>query len=110
MKNNIVLLLFFLVVNSSTYAQNNNQWNGKSCAVVLSYDDGLNVHLTNVVPALDSVGLKGTFYVSDYFGGLNAQIPKWRAAAAKGHELGNHTVYHPCTGSLPGREFVKSDY
>jgi peptidoglycan/xylan/chitin deacetylase (PgdA/CDA1 family) len=110
MKNNIVLFLLFLFMNKCTYAQNNGLWNGKSCAVVLTYDDGLNVHLTNVVPALDSVGLKGTFYVSDYFGGLQAQIPKWRAAAARGHELGNHTVYHPCTGSLPGREFVKADY
>jgi peptidoglycan-N-acetylglucosamine deacetylase len=23
-------------------------------------------------------------------------VPRWRAAAASGHELGNHTVNHPC--------------
>lgn len=90
-------------------AQTNTTWNGKSCAVVLTYDDGLNVDLNNVVPALDSVGLKGTFYISDYFDGLKGQIFKWRKAAAEGHELGNHTIWHPCEGGRPGREFVKPE-
>ncbi|MDB5192875.1 MAG: polysaccharide deacetylase [Segetibacter sp.] len=85
-------------------------WQNKQAAVVLTYDDALNVHHTHAIPALDSVGLKGTFYISDYFGGLREQLPKWRSAAAKGHELANHTVYHPCTGGLPGRAFVKPDY
>ena len=99
-----------IVFLNSAYAQSTLTWNGKKCAVVLTYDDGLNVDLTNVVPALDSVGLKGTFYICDYFNGLNAQIPKWKVAAAKGHELANHTVWHPCEGGRPGREFVKPDY
>lgn len=90
-------------------AQTSTTWNGKKCAVVLTYDDGLNIDLTNVIPALDSVGLKGTFYISDYFNGLNAQIPGWRKAAAEGHELGNHTLWHACEGGRVGREFVK-DY
>ena len=83
-------------------------WNGKKAAVVLTYDDALNVHLSNAIPALDSVGLKGTFYISD-FGNLQAQIPKWKMAARTGHELANHTVYHPCEGGRPGREFVKPE-
>jgi peptidoglycan/xylan/chitin deacetylase (PgdA/CDA1 family) len=84
-------------------------WKNRQCAVVLTYDDALNVHLSNAVPALDSFGLKGTFYLSDYFGGLKTQINGWRAAASNGHELGNHTVYHPCAGG-PGREWVKPAY
>lgn len=71
---------------------------------MLTYGDGLNVDLNNAIPALDSVGLKGTFYISDYFNGLNSQIFKWRAAAKEAHELGNHTVWHPCEGGRPGRE------
>lgn len=55
-------------------AQTSTTWNGKSCAVVLTYDDGLNIDLSNVVPALDSVGLKGTFYISDYFDGLKTRF------------------------------------
>ena len=97
--------LFTFVLN----AQTSTTWNGKSCAVVLTYDDGLNIDLTNVIPALDSLGLKGTFYISDYFDGLNAQIFQWRKAAAEGHELGNHTVWHPCEGGRPGREFVQPE-
>lgn len=85
-------------------------WNNRQSAVVLTYDDALNVHLTNAIPALNKLALKGTFYISDYFGGLRAQLPRWKEAAANGHELANHTVYHPCTGGLPGREFVKPDY
>jgi peptidoglycan/xylan/chitin deacetylase (PgdA/CDA1 family) len=78
--------------------------------VVLTYDDGLNVHLSNAIPALDSVGLKGTFYISNYFNGLQPQIPEWRKAAAAGHELANHTIWHPCEGGRTGREFVTADY
>src|SRR5215203_1276092 len=103
----IALLICFIF--SSVNAQSNTTWNGKKCAVVLTYDDGLNVDLTNVIPALDSVGLKGTFYISDYFNGLNAQIPGWKKAALKGHELANHTLWHACEGGRAGREFVK-DY
>jgi peptidoglycan/xylan/chitin deacetylase (PgdA/CDA1 family) len=62
------------------------------------------------VPALDSFGLKGTFYISDYFNGLSAQIAGWKKAATKGHELANHSVWHACEGGRPGREFVKGDY
>ena len=102
--------LVLLFISCFTYAQTNSTWNGKKCVVVLTYDDALNVHLTNAIPVLDSAGLKGTFYISDYFGGLSAQIPEWKAAAAKGHELANHTIFHPCTGRRPGREFVKPDY
>jgi peptidoglycan-N-acetylglucosamine deacetylase len=90
-------------------AQTSTTWNGKSCAVVLTYDDALNIDLTNVIPALDSVGLKGTFYISDYFDGLKDQIFKWRKAAEEGHELANHTIWHPCEGGRPGREFVKPE-
>jgi peptidoglycan-N-acetylglucosamine deacetylase len=100
-------LMAFAFINLN--AQTDKAWHGKKCAVVLTYDDGLNIDLTNVVPALDSVGLKGTFYISDYFNGLNAQIPRWRKAAAKGHELANHTLWHACEGGRVGREFVK-DY
>jgi sialate O-acetylesterase len=99
-------------VSPPTATQQNREapWNNKRSAVVLTYDDGLNVHLSNAVPALDSVGFKGTFYLSDYSGELQAQIPKWKVAASNGHELANHTVYHPCEGGRPGREFVKPEY
>jgi peptidoglycan/xylan/chitin deacetylase (PgdA/CDA1 family) len=107
MKKNLFIIL--LLSSTICHSQSNGSWNGKKCAVVLTYDDGLNIDLTNVVPALDSVGLKGTFYISDYFNGLNAQISGWRKAAKEGHELANHTLWHAREGGRVGREFVK-DY
>jgi peptidoglycan/xylan/chitin deacetylase (PgdA/CDA1 family) len=106
------LFLFFGITSLaiSSHAQNTNAWKGKRAAVVLTYDDGLNVHLTNTVPALDSFGLKGTFYISDYGNHLKGQIAGWRKAAVKGHELANHTIWHPCEGGRTGREFVNGDY
>ena len=105
------VVTFFLALTSYFVSgQTNTTWNGKKCAVVLTYDDGLNVDLSNAIPALDSFGLKGTFYISDYFNGLKAQIPKWRMASMKGHELANHTIWHACEGGRAGREFVNGDY
>jgi sialate O-acetylesterase len=92
------------------HAQNNGLWHNKKCAVCLTYDDALNVHLDNVVPLLDSFGLKGTFYLSGYFPGFRGRITEWKSVAAKGNELGNHTLFHPCEGKAPGREWVKPDY
>ena len=97
-------------VNSSSAFNRDLPWKGKKAAVVLTYDDALNVHLSNAIPALDAAGLRGTFYLSDYFGGLQAQLKGWRAAALRGHELANHTMFHPCDGSLPGRNWVTADY
>jgi peptidoglycan/xylan/chitin deacetylase (PgdA/CDA1 family) len=68
---------------------------GKHAAVVLTYDDALVSQLDIALPALDAAGLKGTFFLI----GSNItpeQIARWRAVAAEGHELGNHTVRHAC--------------
>jgi peptidoglycan-N-acetylglucosamine deacetylase len=89
-----------------SYAQN---WNGKQCAVVLTYDDGLPVHLINAIPELNSAGLKGTFYIANYNGLLEKNTQLWRKAAKEGHELANHTMSHPCQGGRAGREFVNPE-
>jgi len=84
----------------------NKLWHGKRAAVVLTYDDALDVQLDNAIPALDSLGLKGSFYLSASFPGSKNRIQDWRKAARNGHELGNHTLYHPCDASKPGRSWV----
>lgn len=84
-------------------------WNNKKCAVSLTYDDAIDVDLDNAIPALDSFGLKGSFYISGYSAALTKRMDEWRAIAKNGHELGNHTLYHPCA-SGPGRGFVTADY
>lgn len=106
--NSIRLLCLFLGVSLASFAQK-QPWNGKKCAVVLTYDDALNVHLNNAIPALDSAGFKGTFYISGSFPGFTQRLQDWRKAAQRGHELGNHTLYHPCDASLPGRQWVNPE-
>ncbi len=110
MRITIPLLLFVFFAGAAVRAQPRDPWRGKQCAVVLTYDDALNVHLDQAIPVLDSLGLKATFYLSGFFPGFGQRVGDWKAAAAGGHELANHTLFHPCTGNTPGREWVKPDY
>jgi len=109
MKRLFIILLISQLVLQNTNAQFNQPWRGKKAAVVLTYDDALNVHLDNAIPLLDSMGLKGTFYLTAFAPGCKERIAEWRKAAANGHELGNHTLYHPCIGNMPGREWVNGE-
>ncbi|MBS7565417.1 polysaccharide deacetylase family protein [Mucilaginibacter sp. Bleaf8] len=94
----------------SAHAQSAKLWNNKQCAVVLTYDDAIDADLDNVIPALDSLKLKGTFYIIGSSPVVNKRMHEWRLAAKRGHELGNHALFHPCDGSLPGRSFVSPDH
>jgi peptidoglycan-N-acetylglucosamine deacetylase len=105
----ILILSFFLIAAISARSQNAQVWNNKQCTVVLTYDDALDVHLDNVIPLLDSLNFKGTFYLMGTSNVLDARMNEWRKAAQNGHELGNHTLYHPCDGSRSGRSFVNPE-
>jgi len=69
-------------------------------AVSLTYDDGLPCHPDLVCPTLEKAGLRGTFYVP-VIRDIMTRPEVWRDMAARGHELGNHTIFHPCR-SEPG--------
>lgn len=78
---------------------------GRRAAVVLTYDDALQSQLDIAIPALDAAGLKGTFFLGGRWIAPK-DVARWRAVAANGHELGNHTVFHPCaraTYDMPAR-------
>ena len=102
-----VTLFLFLSLNS--YSQFNKAWQGKKCAVVITYDDAIDQHLDNAIPVLDSLGLKATFYVTAFSHSMQTRLDDWKKLSANGHELGNHTLYHPCVGGK-GREWVKPEY
>ena len=104
-----VSLMLGATISYAQTEQTKGSWNNHKAAVVLTYDDALNVHLDNVVPALDAAGMKGTFYVPGNALPLVERMDEWREIAQNGHELGNHTLFHPCDGSLPGREWVSAD-
>jgi peptidoglycan/xylan/chitin deacetylase (PgdA/CDA1 family) len=65
--------------------------------VSLSFDDARPSQLDVGLPILDRHGVKATFYVSP--SGLEERAADWRRAERNGHEIGNHTCNHPCTGN-----------
>jgi peptidoglycan/xylan/chitin deacetylase (PgdA/CDA1 family) len=105
----LIIAALALACSTFTYAQSPKIWNNKSCAVVLTYDDAIDIDLDNVIPALDSLNLKGTFYLIGSSPVINKRINEWRKAARDGHELGNHSMFHPCDASMPGRSWIPPD-
>jgi peptidoglycan/xylan/chitin deacetylase (PgdA/CDA1 family) len=82
---------------------------GAGAAVSLSYDDALNSQLDTALPALNKHGLRATFYLTLASDTVARRLPEWRSAAAAGHELGNHTLFHPCSRTAaPGRDWVEA--
>src|SRR5690606_8693465 len=106
MKN--LLFLFLLIGTVSCSAQ--NVWMGKKAAVVLTYDDAIDQHLDNAIPILDSLKLKASFYITAFSLSVQHRMKEWKQLAVAGHELGNHTLYHPCIGDSMGRSWVPADY
>lgn len=80
--------------------------NGAKAAVNLAYDDALDTQLDVAIPQLNRHNLKGTFYLTLSADTLKTRLPEWRAAATAGHELANHTLFHQCSKSSPGRDWV----
>lgn len=103
LKKVVFIFLSMPIVLNSCQNKELELWNGKECAVVLTYDDSLNEHLDYVVPALNEVGLKGTFYIIGNSECFQKRKSEWSAAAKTGHELGNHTLMHPCANT-PNRK------
>lgn len=90
-------------------AQPEEPWrwpNGARAAVSLAYDDALDSQLDHAIPELDRHGFRGSFYLTLASPTVRLRLAEWRAAAHRGHELGNHTLFHPCAKSQPGREWV----
>lgn len=92
------LLLFILIlVFLPTIVFSQFKWpDGAKAAICLTYDDGLDCNLDYAIPQLDSYGLKGTFFCTGNSKSLYMRMNEWRTIAKNGHELGNHTLFHPC--------------
>lgn len=108
----LVLLLVSVMVSYASAQQPNQRprserhldpsgfpWpNGAKMALSLTFDDGRTSQVTDGVPVLDSFGVKVTFYAQPE--NLLEELELWRKAVVTGHEFGNHTIGHPCTGNF----------
>lgn len=80
-------------------AVENFQWpNDRRAAVSLTFDDARHSQADNGFDILDKYNIKATFYVNAW--GVEERLGAWRRAVRNGHEIGNHTVRHPCSGNF----------
>ena len=95
---------------SALEAGRNIQWPaGKRAAISLTFDDARSSQLDRGLPVLDEYGVKATFYVS--LNSMEKRLDAWKNALANGHEIGNHTLTHPCSGNFPfSRERALENY
>ncbi len=101
----IIICLFSNIVSAQLYQTNTNQeksdfqWpEGKRMALSLSFDDARLSQIDKGIPLLDQFGVKATFYVSP--NNMVKRIEGWRKAAINGHDIGNHSLVHPCSGNF----------
>jgi peptidoglycan/xylan/chitin deacetylase (PgdA/CDA1 family) len=77
--------------------------------VSLTFDDARYSQVDVGIPLFDRCGVKATFYVSPER--MTERLDAWKAALATGHEIGNHSVRHPCTGNFSwARHKALEDY
>ena len=90
--------------------QDSFRWpEGKRAAISLTFDDARLSQIDCGLPILDAHGVKATFYISS--SGVEQRLAGWKKALANGHEIGNHTVKHPCSGNFSwSREKALEEY
>jgi peptidoglycan-N-acetylglucosamine deacetylase len=114
-RKTVSIITFFMVVvpwTSNCFAQKTEtfSWpNGNTMAVSLTWDDGRESQVTVGTPILDEYGVKATFYVVP--SSVERALKGWQSAVSNGHEIGNHSLVHPCSGNfLWSRDKALEDY
>ena len=110
------LLLAVNLVHAQDYGsetastENGFHWpEGKQMALSLTFDDARASQVDRGIPLLDQYGITGTFYVSP--DAMLQRLDDWREAVLSGHDIGNHTLVHPCSGNFPwARDKALEDY
>jgi len=101
-KNGIMIIFIFLCF-SSLLAQTNEKhfkWPGDyQMSLSLSFDDARMSQVDSGTALLDRYNVKATFYVVP--GSVEKRLEGWKKAVAAGHEIGNHSLNHPCTANFP---------
>jgi peptidoglycan/xylan/chitin deacetylase (PgdA/CDA1 family) len=72
--------------------------NGARAALSLSFDDARPSQVETGLALLDRFGVEVTFFVLP--SNVETHLAGWKRAVAAGHEIGNHTLDHPCSGNF----------
>lgn len=70
---------------------------GKRAAVSLSFDDARRSQVDTGLDLFRRLGIKVTFFLES--NNIEQRLAGWKQAVADGHEIGNHTMTHPCTAN-----------
>jgi peptidoglycan/xylan/chitin deacetylase (PgdA/CDA1 family) len=82
---------------------------GSRAALSLSFDDARPSQVDVGTSVLERHQVKVTFFVVP--SGVEQRLAGWQKAVAAGHEIGNHSLDHPCTGNFPwARQKALEDY
>ena len=82
---------------------------GARAAVSLTFDDARPSQVDVGLPIFDRHGVKVTFFLVP--SSAERRLAGWKQAAAAGHEIGNHSLDHPCTGNFVwAREKALEDF
>lgn len=93
-------IIFVALVKVSFAQQTPFLWpEGKLAAISLTFDDARLSQAEGGTALLDQFDVKGTFYVVP--SAVEKKLEGWKNAVAKGHEIGNHSSTHPCSGNFP---------
>jgi peptidoglycan/xylan/chitin deacetylase (PgdA/CDA1 family) len=97
-----VVFIIVLIYASPLFAQHTvTNWpHNKKGAVSITFDDNNPSLLTTAVPALDSLGLKATFFLKTDVLDNSSLWDYWRDLAAAGYEFGSHSKSHSDLTSL----------
>jgi peptidoglycan/xylan/chitin deacetylase (PgdA/CDA1 family) len=109
----LLVLGITLLLSSLTFAQSGSApfpWPpGKRAAVSLTFDDARTSQVTVGTGLLDQYNVKATFYVVP--SGVAQRLEGWKKAVSSGHEIGNHSLNHPCTGNFAwSRPYALEEY
>jgi len=109
----LIILSAMVVLSEASFGQQSNipfKWpEGKRVAVSLTFDDARMSQVEGGTELLDKYGVKATFYVVP--GQVKQRLEGWKKATANGHEIGNHSLNHPCSGNFPwARQKALEDY
>jgi peptidoglycan/xylan/chitin deacetylase (PgdA/CDA1 family) len=109
----LLMPAFIILFGDVTNAQQNPppfSWpKGKQVAISLTFDDARASQVDTGTALLDRYGVKATFYVIP--SAVGQRLEGWKKAVASGHEIGNHSLLHPCTGNFPwSRQKALEDY
>jgi peptidoglycan/xylan/chitin deacetylase (PgdA/CDA1 family) len=97
------LLLVFVTLSSELVFSQQTvarfTWpDGKRAALSITFDDARTSQVDSGTALLDKYGIKATFFVVPPT--VEERLDGWKKVVANGHEIGNHTSNHPCTGNF----------